>query len=403
MSQYDLNLDDLPDSPYAQELRRGVSTYPFAPAVEAEYLRSHLMRVRLRVRVWFSLMAGVAIGIALMNAGQFGFLSWRSIMHFCFLIPLALVTMAVAWSHLYEKWFLPLVHVLAPLNFAAAAVVVAQEVAAGRTDAMAGLVLQVVAAYFFVGLFFSRAVLSAGIVIVTYLLASMQLGIPVENFISSLVVLLITAVIGAFIQRDIEISYRRNFLEGLLVRTLVGRDGLTGLANRRAFDEHLPRVWQQGLRDRRSLALGMIDIDHFKAYNDRYGHQAGDEALRAVTRAIQQFARRPLDLAARYGGEEFAIILYDLPQPQLLLFAEQLRAAIEALRIPHDTADGKYVTVSIGIGIVEPALDRTTHGAIQFADEALYEAKQAGRNRVVIRDGEEYGATRTGTFARVST
>jgi len=118
--------------------------------------------------------------------------------------------------------------------------------------------------------------------------------------------------IAAIVYRDVEQSYRRNFLQAALIGELVARDDLSGLMNRRAFDEHIVAVWHQAARDQRPVALLMIDIDHFKGYNDRRGHLAGDFALRSVAKVIQGFARRPLDLAARYGGEEFAVVLYDL-------------------------------------------------------------------------------------------
>ena len=119
--------------------------------------------------------------------------------------------------------------------------------------------------------------------------------------------LVITAIVSAIVHRDMEVSHRHNFLETALIRTMASRDGLTGLMNRRALDDHLRRIWQQGLRDKRQVALLLIDIDHFKAFNDSYGHQARDSALREVAHVIDSSARRPFDLAARYGGEEFAV------------------------------------------------------------------------------------------------
>jgi diguanylate cyclase (GGDEF)-like protein len=171
--------------------------------------------------------------------------------------------------------------------------------------------------------------------------------------------------------------------------------------NRRAFDEHLLRVWQHALRDQRSIAVLMIDIDHFKRYNDDFGHQAGDLALRSVARIIQGFARRPLDLAARYGGEEFAVILYDLALPHVQEMAESLRKGVQNLQIePHEAeaAPGREVTVSVGVGLAAPVIGRTPQGAVQLADEALYEAKQAGRNRVVVKGTDAYMLLNTGAF-----
>jgi diguanylate cyclase (GGDEF)-like protein len=181
------------------------------------------------------------------------------------------------------------------------------------------------------------------------------------------------------------------------------RDGLTGIANRRTFDEHVDRVWSQAAREGRPLTLLLIDIDHFKAYNDRFGHQAGDECLRRVAWSLNSSARRPLDIAARYGGEEFALVLYDAGRQHAEEAARQIRAGIDALAIAHQAspATSKRLTVSIGIACIHPMLDRSHFGFIQLADEALYAAKERGRNCIVIMD-KEYGGLTTGSFRKDS-
>jgi diguanylate cyclase (GGDEF)-like protein len=198
-----------------------------------------------------------------------------------------------------------------------------------------------------------------------------------------------------------EQSYRRSFLEAALVSELIARDGLSGLMNRRSFDQHLVRVWQQALRDQRLIAVLMIDIDHFKQYNDSWGHQAGDWALCSVAEILQDVARRPLDLAARYGGEEFALILYDVELAHVLRTAEHLREAVENLKLKPQHASGgntMQVTVSVGVGSAAPTIGRTPQGVVQLADEALYEAKRTGRNRVVVKGVEAYRLLETGAF-----
>src|SRR5690348_1715952 len=146
---------------------------------------------------------------------------------------------------------------------------------------------------------------------------------------------------------------------------------------------------QQALRDRRSLAVLLIDVDHFKAYNDRYGHQAGDNALRRVAQVVQSFARRPLDMAARYGGEEFVLALYDMTGEYVQEIAEDLRKEILALQVPHeDSPTASCVTASVGISVVRPKMGRSPDGAVQLADEALYSAKRGGRNCVKLVDSD---------------
>jgi diguanylate cyclase (GGDEF)-like protein len=161
-------------------------------------------------------------------------------------------------------------------------------------------------------------------------------------------------------------------------------DGLTGIANRRYFDEHLEQEWKRALRDKQPLSLVMVDIDHFKAYNDYYGHLAGDDCLRQVARKLQTVVARPGDLVARYGGEEFALIL---PQTHggAKTLGERCRATVAAIRIPHQASPVKpVVTVSVGVASIIPAVDQDPSRLINAADQALYRAKLLGRNHVVV-------------------
>jgi diguanylate cyclase (GGDEF)-like protein len=148
------------------------------------------------------------------------------------------------------------------------------------------------------------------------------------------------------------------------------------------------------------VALLLIDIDHFKAYNDFCGHQAGDECLRRVARSLTRTARRPLDATARYGGEEFAIVLFDVRRDYVEDVARRIQAGIESLAIGHPASpQGERLTVSIGAACVQPASGRSHFGFIQLADEALYAAKESGRNCVVIMD-KEYDQLSTGSFRK---
>ena len=129
----------------------------------------------------------------------------------------------------------------------------------------------------------------------------------------------------------------------------------------------------------------MIDVDRFKAFNDRYGHAAGDEALRSAARVLAETIQRAGDLSARYGGEEFAVILANSKRDAAVALAERLRAGVETLGIPHEDAERGVVTLSAGLTLVSPAIGSSPADLLKAADEALYEAKRAGRNRVVVR------------------
>ncbi|MHB1420144.1 MAG: GGDEF domain-containing response regulator [Bacillota bacterium] len=164
-------------------------------------------------------------------------------------------------------------------------------------------------------------------------------------------------------------------------------DGLTGIANRRRFDEYIVLEWDRGRRNARPLSLVMLDIDFFKAYNDFYGHQAGDGCLKAVATTIDHLLSRPADLVCRYGGEEFAVILPETPRNGALLLANTMRLRVEQMGIPHVSSSiNDYITLSLGVATILPTKDLSTADLIAAADKALYQAKQQGKNRVSIAE-----------------
>jgi diguanylate cyclase (GGDEF)-like protein len=159
-------------------------------------------------------------------------------------------------------------------------------------------------------------------------------------------------------------------------------DGLTGIANRRMFDELLSREWRRCLRAGKPLALVMVDVDFFKQYNDTYGHQAGDACLQAVAKQLARSAPRASDVAARYGGEEFALILGDTEMDGAVWVANYIRQNVAALKLPHKQSAFKHVTVSCGVATILPSDKASAQTLIQAADHALYLAKERGRDRV---------------------
>lgn len=157
---------------------------------------------------------------------------------------------------------------------------------------------------------------------------------------------------------------------------------MTGLGNRRRFDESLRREWMRARRTGQGLALLMIDIDHFKLLNDAFGHPVGDARLRDVAEALAACATRGSDVVARYGGEEFAAILPAMTPDQAVMLAEVMRSAIERLDLPSPAPGGR-VTVSIGVGHIDHVDSSDMTALTAAADAALYEAKQNGRNRTM--------------------
>jgi diguanylate cyclase (GGDEF)-like protein len=171
------------------------------------------------------------------------------------------------------------------------------------------------------------------------------------------------------------------------LRSLADSDGLTGLANRRLFEATLAREYARARRGDAPFSIIMVDVDHFKKYNDRYGHVAGDDCLRRVAGVLGEAPRRPADLAARYGGEEFAVILPDTDLAGAAMVAETIRAGVEALGIEHLDNEGGKVTISLGVcsGFPRSAAGGDPLAWVEAADRQLYLAKSSGRNRVVAR------------------
>ena len=159
-------------------------------------------------------------------------------------------------------------------------------------------------------------------------------------------------------------------------------DPLTRIANRRHFDSFLEHEWQRAMRSAEPLSLMMVDVDHFKLYNDALGHAAGDAALCQVAKVLQAHAGRPTDLAARYGGEEFTLLFAETPASGAAALAETIRAQIAALGLAHPHAPGGSVTASIGVATIVPGPGDQVASFLEAADLAMYGAKRAGRNRV---------------------
>ena len=182
----------------------------------------------------------------------------------------------------------------------------------------------------------------------------------------------------------------RNHLElkrrGDLLKRISLTDGLTGIANRRRFDEALEREWRRCRRHQAPLSLVLMDIDHFKAYNDRYGHLAGDDTLCRVAEALAAAVGRPGDLAARYGGEEFVCLLPETDREGAALIARHLADAVRALDLPHEGNGAGRVTISLGVASRVPMEGEAPTTLVGAADQALYRAKEEGRDRVVTAD-----------------
>lgn len=219
-----------------------------------------------------------------------------------------------------------------------------------------------------------------------------SLGVLLLSIVLAVLGLFALRMVAQRLRAEDELRGARDALHAanLRLQRLAAEDGLTGLGNRRAFDERLAAELSRTRREHVALSLLLIDVDHFKPYNDLYGHLAGDDCLRAVSAAIRQIAtHRGADFAARYGGEEFAVLLPNTPAAGARLVAERLRAAIAELQLVHEGSPGGRLTVSLGVAELLPGDNITTaETLIQCADQALYAAKESGRDRVVTYPAE---------------
>ncbi len=189
------------------------------------------------------------------------------------------------------------------------------------------------------------------------------------------------------VEKELVASEKKLIEKNEVLKRLSIHDGLTDVYNRRYFHQHFDREWKRVIRDKKSISLIMIDIDFFKLFNDTYGHLAGDDCLKQVAKTLNSLVNRPADLFARYGGEEFVAVLPGTDKEGSLLLAEEMRMAVEELKIKHTSSDiSEYVTISLGIGTIFPDIKSSSNALIDLADKVLYKVKQSGRNKVKCDD-----------------
>lgn len=372
------------DNAYTVQLAEGFRKLRFNPGLEMEfreaYVQQHLLRTRL------GLAAVVALYLLFMAV------KWRldagAAQHWGLLLRATIIgstLLVLAVTYVERLRFL-----LPPLTVAnyvvfSACIAGIQVVARryGLEHQYEALILMSFHLFMFSGLIWRAALASGGLVWVSYLLVGAFGGLADRAWVYQLLYIGLSLVIGAAALYSIEWVERDNFLRRRVYAVLAAQDSLTGLFNRRAFFSQGERLLRQAARQQVSVGVVMIDIDHFKAYNDRYGHIEGDVCLQQVAESVRQEFRRPLDLLGRYGGEEFIGLWYDVPPDSVRAIAEQVRAAVQARKIPHAGAPSGRVTASLGVMACAPDDHETLMALVQRADRALYEAKERGRNRVV--------------------
>jgi len=319
------------------------------------------------------------------------------LLRFGVVLPTGTAMLLVTYTKLYARW----------LTSAAPAVAILQSLCVVGFDLLmhrqgfslsAMVPMLVLSAYMLFGMMQLQATVTATIIVAAYAASGWLAGLQDWQRSFDVAISVFALVLGYFFYYSFSRTQRLNWFRNMMLTDSVHRDALTNIGNRRMFDVHIERLWNQAVRTHAPVALLLIDLDHFKLFNDHAGHQAGDACLARVAAAIAQTARRPLDVAARYGGEEFVVLLFDVKRDRVEELCREMHANVAALQIPHPASSvGMHVTISIGAACVEPQAGRHHEGLIQLADEALYAAKEGGRNRTVAMD-REYATLNTGAF-----
>jgi diguanylate cyclase (GGDEF)-like protein len=390
------------DSPARSDRFRDGQAAPGPAEREAEYRRAHLRGQRTLIRVACSFGALFAV---LRGAEQtvIGFWHPAQPVALTFVVVTSLVLALIVWTRAFERIYLRLANLVVPIRSAVAAAFLVGIAARGEPDALMFLPLILIGPFFFLGLDWRVGLVSGIATLLSFGSAAIVFGLGLPTALRAGALVCLVLVAGAIAARQLDRIARKGFAESNRISERAEHDALTGLKNRGIFDEQLSALWHRAIENRCGLAIFLIDVDHFKRFNDRYGHQAGDRVLRRVAQTLDRLVERPLDVLTRYGGEEFAAIVYDLGAEECEALAERMRLAVRGLdggqRGPHAPP---AVSISIGVGLVEPSDGRRPIGAVQLADQALYEAKRRGRDRVVLLDQTAHRLLQTGVFDRAS-
>ena len=323
-----------------------------------------------------------------------------SMIHLLVIIPMLLIGLAATFSAQRHRIYPPLALIASTVLGLGVAAIQIIATRGGVSLLFPCLMLTIIFIYFMGGLIFYHALAANVIVMLVYLAAGTLLQLPGREFAYDALAMVAANVFCASVVYMHEKTSRLRFLEACLLREMVARDGLTGIQNRRMFDQHIQRVWQQAVRDRSGWrCCSSISTASRTTTTGTDTRRATNACARSPSR-LSQCARRPLDFVARYGGEEFAVILYEASREYVAEVLTRIQRSIAELNIPHEASRvASRLTVSIGAAFILPSSNRTHDGLIQLADEALYGAKEQGRNRVVVMEAE-YHTLSTGRFEK---
>ena len=358
-------------------------------ALEADFRRYHLAEFLPRMRKSLPVALALFLAFAMLDALSLPPLVRDGVLGLRLggIVPV----LALTWVALYVRSLREWLQWLVSASALASGLGIVGIIWVARVHAFGlpyeGIILATFFSYFLTGLRFVAASLCGWLVFLAYVAMELHVGLNGDTLLNNAFFLATANLIGCFGNHFLEQAVRQNFCSMVQLHRLAERDFVTGLLNRRAFSTRATGIWREALRDGRSIGIAMVDVDHFKHYNDHYGHAAGDVALQSVAHVIAEHARRPLDACARYGGEEFVVLWYDVDADHAMALAQRMCQAVQALGLPH-VASPTAGVVSISVGLVCTAVHNAAQwdAALRAADQALYQAKQQGRNRVCAAD-----------------
>lgn len=377
------------ESLVSRVLAQGYGRLAFPEPLETEFRIDHVMASVRWVRMCLFVAVGTSIGFSIID-------HWvihannpiPDVVRFGLQLPVLFICLLATFKPFYVNWYQLSIQLGGPL-FGIGTILLAVYAQPQHTALVGARILLVAFFFFFMcGLRMTQALRGNLIILLALIVAGVTRLLPVEIATYLSFALVCANVIGVAGAYALEYANRTSFLERKLLVEIAELDGLTRLLNRQTFESRVRDLWGHAISQRRAVTVIMIDVDHFKLYNDHYGHQAGDECLRRVATAVRgAVAMRPGDFVARYGGEEIIAVLIDRGSAEAQEIAQRVVTEVGALAIPHASSiECKRVSVSVGAATQLPPITSSYDAIVRLADSALYAAKRQGRDRSVAVD-----------------
>lgn len=383
------------ESLVSRVLAEGYGRLRFPEPLETEFRAEHLLAQRRWVRMCLFIVIGTSAGFALIDHRVIHATnSIPDLVRFGLQLPILGILVLATFKRFYVSWYQTAMQIGGPL-FGTGTILMASYALPQHTALVGARLILVTFFFFFMSGLRMNQALRGNLIILSVLITASALGLLASDVATYLSFAIICAnVIGGAGAYALEHANRTSFLERRLLVEIAELDGLTRLLNRQTFESRVHDAWRRAISEKRAVTVVMIDVDHFKLYNDNYGHQAGDECLRKVAAAVRTAVQmRPGDFVARYGGEEIIAVLNDRSTSDAREVAQRIVREVASLDIPHATsADSPCVSVSVGAATQLPPITSSYDAVVRLADGALYTAKRQGRNQCVAVEARAVAA-----------